>query len=390
MDDKLSVTLATRRKETWFFALLPWIPVLYFRALAFFGQWRNLDVRFRRLLLIFAGCEVVAGLLAPVPWLSAPLGGARAALMIALILLGYHLKQSQVFRPLMYGYLALFVTALVSQYLTFGGGMFTERLGHPLYYYVPLGLLATITIWLLVFWFQGPLWLRVLGSLGAFAILILTASRGPLLALVVGLTVAGLMHPKSRKPLVGMFLVVLATLVLLKFSPDSSLNLYVERFLNSNLSGRDQVWASAWKAFLEHPWGGVGPYQLGYHLSLFKDLQGGCQLTPWLEANGIHCPSILVYFQGAWLIAHNFVLHSLGEAGVIGTLPLLVLYVWAGMYVFRSRDVFLVALYSGFMTMNLIDATTLVPDMHYGALFWMGIGMACWQVQNRRQESVTE
>ncbi len=148
----------------------------------------------------------------------------------------------------------------------------------------------------------------------------------------------------------------------------------IERYSSLKLSGRDRVWQGALDAIHAYPLGGVGPYQLGPWLDYLY--RGGCNLWAGAAHLGLSCPSWLEPFHGAWLIAHNLLLHALGETGVIGTTGYLALLALLGYAAVRSREPLLVAIFFGYLVMSLVDNPMAVPSLHFAEVFWVTGGMA--------------
>ena len=113
------------------------------------------------------------------------------------------------------------------------------RLGHPYYYVVSLGLVAVISLWLVLFWQGGRLWWRVSAGLLALLTLLAAGSRGPTLALIFGSLAAVLLagrRGKRRWVLLPLGLVAATVLIV------SSFNLPVNpvtRLLSDQTSGRN-------------------------------------------------------------------------------------------------------------------------------------------------------
>ncbi|EYB66765.1 O-antigen polymerase [Deinococcus phoenicis] len=359
----------------WLIALVPVFPPLYLAALGCLGQLRTLPLTARSVLFFFASTQLVAALFTPRPLLSLGLAAGRTLLILSMIAAGVYLRESRNLRPLLWGQLVIFATAWGYTLATQGFAGVQERLGHPYYYIVSLGLVAVVALWLVVFWQGGRLWWRVPAGLLALATFLAAGSRGPLLALVAGsgaaLAVAGragrwLLLPLAALALAGAAIVVFD----LPVQP-------VSRLLSDQLSGRDLIWRDALSGWLTHPWGGVGPYQGGPYLTyLFKDL---CQLTPTLGRNDVPCPAWLETFYGVWSTAHNAWLHWLLETGGIGTLGLLAVMGYGGWLILRGGDLMLNALFFGYTAMNLVDVVVAVPSQHFAELWWatVGMGLAC-------------
>lgn len=369
-----SASQAARPKWVpWIVALVPVFPPLY---LAAFGAWsslRDLPRTARTVLLVCAALQLAAALFTPRPLESLALAALRLVFFAAMIAAGLYLKDSRHLRPLVWGYASVFAVAWGYELLTHGTARLLEaRLGHPFYYTVSLGLIAVTTLWLLVSWKGAAPWWRF--GLGGVALLTLvaTGSRGPFLALAIGAVLAVLVGNLRYLRALGVTaLIVVAALGLVPGVRDFAL---VERFANGNLSGRDQVWAGALRAFGDSPIGGQGPYQIGPYIKFLYDDR--CVVTAALAEAGQTCPAWLEPYRGVWLTAHNLFLHSLAETGVLGTLGLLLLLAYAARAVWRTRDGLIVSIFFGYLGISLVDVVTVGPSPHFAELFWLVVGMA--------------
>lgn len=341
-------------------------------ALSCLRQLRTLPVTARYVLFFFASTQLIAALLTPRPLLSLGLAAGRTLLILAMIAAGVYLRDSRNLHPLLWGQLVIFVTAWGYTLSTQGLAGVQERLGHPYYYVVSLGLVAVVALWLIVFWKGGGLWWRLAAGFLALGTFLAAGSRGPLLALGVG-SLAALAFMGRRRwwiLLPGVLALGLATLT-------ATLNLPlepVERLLNDQTTGREYVWRDAVEGWRTSPLGGVGPYQGGPYLTyLFKD---GCQLTPTLERNDIACPESLSRWSSVWLIAHNAWLHWLLEAGVIGLLGLVVVMGYTLWRAVQLSDPFVLAVLFGYTAMNVVDVVIAVPSQHFAELWWVCVGIS--------------
>jgi len=368
------------RHLAWLIALVPLFPPLFAAALGTLGRLRDLNRTVQLVLGGFLVAQLVAALFTPQPLLSVPLALARAALLLAMIAAGVYLRDSRWLRPLLWGHLAVFVTAWVFTLVTVGPSLGPAgRLSHPLYYFVSLGLVSAVSLLILVSWKGASPWWRF--PAGALAVLTLVASgsRGALVALAVGSLAAVLAG--NLRYLRALGLVVLTGVLAVGVVPDLRASLPVEggaapatNLTSTNLSGRDEVWEGAIRAWQASPVGGQGPYQAGPFLDFL--VRDRCQLSPALEDAGVNCPAWLDRFRGVWSTAHNVVLHSLAETGVIGTLGLLALFVLGAVATWRVRDGLLLAIFWGFMAMNVVDVVTALPSPHFSELFWVAVGIA--------------
>lgn len=324
---------------------------------------------------VYVLSQLLAAILTPAPGASVFLAAARSLFVLALLTAGAWLGDIRRLQPLLLGLALVFLTAIVSSTLAYGADVLNLRLKHPYYTEVSLGLAGAVAVLLVVSWNDGNRWVRLLLILLAFTVMALSGSRGALVALLAG-AVAGIWQGnKKLLPALagGIGLVILST-ALSKLAVAAKA---VERLFSFTLTGRDRFWADAWNVFLSHPWGGVGPYQLGPYL---KSLYWGqCQLWPLLERIGMVCPAWLERFSGAWIIAHNIFLHQLGETGVIGTAGFMLLLLWIGYAVWKARHPLLSAVFVLYMVMGLVDVPTAVPSLFLAEFFWVSMGMALAQ-----------
>ncbi len=354
-------------------ALVPIFPPLYLAALGCLGQLRTLPLTARYILFFFASTQLVAALFTPRPLLSLGLAAARTLLILAMIAAGVYLRDSRNLRPLLWGQLVIFATAWGYTLWTQGLAGVQERLGHPYYYIVSLGLVAVVALWFTVFWRGGRLGWRLPAGLLALATFLAAGSRGPLLALGVGSLAALAFAGRQRR----LWVLLPGALALGVAALTTTLNLPlepVERLLNDQTSGREYVWQDAVQGWQTSPIGGVGPYQGGPYLTyLFKD---GCQLTPTLERNDIACPESLSRWSSVWLIAHNAWLHWLLETGVVGLSGVVVLMVFALWRAIQLGDPFVLAVLFGYTAMNVVDVVIAVPSQHFAELWWVAVGIS--------------
>lgn len=360
------------RQVGWLIALIPVFPPLYLVAFGALGRLKTLPLAPRYLLLFFATSQLVAALFTPRPLLSLGLAAARTLLILAMIAAGVYLRDSRNLRPLLWGQLVIFMTAWGYTLLTQGWTGIQNRMGHPLYYVVSLGLVAVLALWITVFWHDKGWWRWPVGGV-ALITLLAAGSRGPLLTLGVGSLAALALTGWQRR----WWVLLPAVLILGAVVANASLNLPfkpVERLLNDQTSGREYVWRDAVRGWNTSPIGGVGPYQGGPYLAyLFKD---GCRLTPSLSRNGIICPDGLNRWSSVWLTAHNAWLHSLLETGVIGLIGLVAVMGYALWRAALIGDPMIVAVLYGFTAMNIVDVVVAVPSQHFAELWWAVVGLS--------------
>jgi len=370
-DRMLSMSAAWR----WVLALLPIFPPVYLSFFWFLRFWRTVSPLVQKVLMVFVISQLLAALLTPNPLLSFALSLLRAVFMVSLVLAGVQLRKSRFLHYLLIGYAVTFTAAFISSFYTSGGVFLLRRIMHPYYTTVSLGLSAVIALWILLDWRDGKWYLRLpLGAL-ALAILAFSGSRGAVAALTVGIAAAALL--RDRRYLWGLGAVAgLLGIAYAVLNSGTRVTAF-SRFFSLRLSGRAEVWEGAIKAFDAHPWGGVGPYQLGPWLSTYY--QKGCHLWKGAVRLGLSCPAWVERLNGAWLIAHNSFLQALGETGVVGTFGFAILLGFIGYAVVRSRNSLLAAIYFGVLAMSLVDNPMNVPSLHFAEVFWIAGGMALAQ-----------
>jgi len=364
-----------QRLRNYLLALMPAFPPVYaVFALAGLFKLPALPRRLKAFLLLVAGLQFLAALATPQPLVSLALAAARMVLIYGLMGMGLLLASARPFVYLLAGLSLVYISALVVSLHTYGYMLFDRtRLIHPYYNSVSLGLAAALGLLIIAVQSRRLPWALslVVGSLAA-VVLLLSGSRGALVALLAGSAAAALLDQGLRRRLFGILGSTLAAVILL----GRWIHIFpVNRLLNwTYLSNRDVVWKGALDTFLSHVWGGVGPYQLGLYLHI-KHVRG-CHLSILKYIWGPGCRDGLGVFDVARVAAHNTLLHSLAETGVIGTAGWLLLYGLIGYAVWRARDPLIAAIFFGFMAMGFVDNPTLVPSYSLAETFWIAAGVA--------------
>ena len=358
----------------WLIALAPVFPPLTSLVFAALRYWRRLGGPAQAVIALFLASQLLAALLTPNPLLSLALAALRGLFVVSLLLLGVFLRDQSWLRYLLFGAAVVSLTALLSSYAAYGPHFYARRLIHPYYTTSALGVTAAITIWLVLDWERASPWLRSLLGLLGLAVLMLSGSRGAILALGTGALAAALVGGRSFLLAIGAGVFFLAARYVQLWKAGWAAEFH--RMFSLNPSGRNEVWQRAWEAFSSHPWGGVGPYQLG------PWLEPGAQIPArWqqLLPAGLHLPGWTASLAGFWLLAHNVFLHSLAETGLIGTAGYLALLVFVGYAVLRARQPLLAAIYFGMLAMSLVDNPITVPSLFFAEVFWVAGGMALAQ-----------
>jgi O-antigen ligase len=357
---------------SWLIAFVPIFPPLYLVAFGCLNLLRTLPMTARWVLFFFTSTQLVAALFTPRPLLSLGLAAARTLLILAMISAGIYLRDSRNLRPLLWGQLVIFATAWGYTLATQGIAGVQARLGHPYYYIVSLGLVAVVALWFVLFWRGGSLWWRIPAGVFSMLTFLAAGSRGPMLALIMGSLAAAILN--ARRQLWWLLVPMLTVAMVVAASSSLHLPLKpVERLLNDQTTGREEVWREAIQGWQFSPVGGVGPYQGGpYLIYLVKD---GCELTPTLSRNKIVCPAALNNISAAWLIAHNAWLHWLLETGVVGFCGLLTVMSYAVVCTVRQRQPIAMAVMFGWIAMNIVDVVIALPSPHFAELWWVIVGI---------------
>jgi O-antigen ligase len=353
--------------------LIPWLaalPTLYVispLALLALPQLRRLPRVVWWILAFYALSQQLPALFSPEPLLASLLALARTALMFGLIGVGVLLARTGRLRWLGWGLLIVYVTALTSTLLG-GTDLLIQRLSHPYMTPITLGLAGALGLWLSVFTGGRLLWRVPLGLL-ALGVLLLSGSRGPLAAALVG-CVAGLVMRRGRRMALG----VLAGAALLAggFYLGSRLEVgAITRLGSADTTGRDTVWYNTLTVIRSAPWSGVGSYRLGTRLA---PPGGSCELFVSAGGEVPTCPAWVEKLGNPWLIAHNVSLQQLAETGPLGLLGLFVLLGAVAAASLQSRDPLAVAVISGLLVATANDNTLLVPSPFFAEVFWVVAG----------------
>ncbi|OLV15619.1 conserved membrane spanning protein [Deinococcus marmoris] len=366
-----------RRLQYLWLALIPVVPLVAPLAFGALASLRRLPRPWLALISVFVFLQVIAATLTPDPLVSVPLAFLRAAYTVALITAGFVLGSAGALRPALIGYGVVAVTAFITTLSIYGYGpqALGERLAHPYYTSVSLGLAGTLGLLLAITWKGGPLAWRVLGGGLSLGLFLWSGSRGPLIALTAGLL--AVLATSFRIQWKATLLTVGAAAALVFALQGTQGSAITGRFMENALNGRDAFWTDALDTARAHPWGGVGPYQLGPHLST-QYHQGDTNCSFWLkeEVYGLKsCPAIVNRFRGAWLIAHNTAFHLLGESGVIGLSGWLALMGALALAAWRSGDPLVNALTWAAAGMGLVDNPTLLPNLGHAELYWLASGI---------------
>ncbi|THF87134.1 O-antigen ligase family protein [Deinococcus sp. KSM4-11] len=314
----------------------------------------------------YALSQQLPALLTPDPLLASVLALGRTALMLGLIAAGAFLGSSRQLGVMGFGLALAYVTAL-GVALVRGEPLLAQRLTHPYMTSITLGLLGAAGLWIALF-ATGRVWWRVPLGASGLAILLLSGSRGPLAAAVIG-AVLGLAVRSGRRLALG--LVIGAAALTGAYVAGQQLGIpALERLNTTDSSGRDVIWYSALSVIHSAPLGGVGSYLLGDRLAPPGD---PCTLWPTPEG-AAPCPAWIARLGHPWLIAHNVTLQQLAETGPLGLLGLFVLLGVVVAAAALQRDALGIAVLTGLLVATANDNTLLVPGPFVGELFWITAG----------------
>ncbi len=265
--------------------------------------------------------------------------------------------------PLGYGLFLLYISALLVSFSIHGELVREERLLHPFHSPVGLGFMGSLGV-LLALHLRYPWPFRVMLGFMGVLVLLLTASRGGLLALALGGAASLIFHRRGWMALAAVGLVL---------SLAAGLEVPIaQRFFQAHLSGREGLWLKAYEVFQAHPWTGVGPYLFGNELKgvLLKE----CFLFPFWEVRGTECPDALRPLGGLWTFAHNHFLQALGESGLLGAAGLVILA--GGFLAAAWGEGLLFSLLMAYLAMGMVDNPFHVPSSFRGEVFFLLGGVA--------------
>lgn len=334
------------------------IGLKYLRLVPRTGQW---------LLAIYAVSQLLPALISPSPLESSLLALLRTLFISGLCGLGAKWQHSERLMPLGMGLMVVMATAVVTTIMS-ATPLLAARLSHPYMTSITLGLAGAVCLWLGLFG-QGQRWWRVALSVIGVALLLLSASRGPLLAALVG-SAAGLLVRSNRRVILGAGATLLLGSVLAVLSSQGGHDL-LSRLVQADSNGRDLVWATTLSAIQSEPLSGVGSYLLGRHL---QPPSTYCEM--WIGPNGtLTCPEWVQNLGSPWLIAHNGPLQQLAETGPVGLLGLFLLIGSVLFTALTSRDALGSAVLTGLLLATATDNTLIVPSPFFAEAFWLVAGV---------------
>jgi len=211
-------------------------------------------------------------------------------------------------------------------------------------------------------------WLKVLLAVVAIAVIyvvLMAASRGALLSMIVAATVTlfvGMKNVSVGKVigfvLVGIVAVIVVGISVLPLIPQDNLErIMINSILEDAGSGRSSIWSSAWNSFIN---GDVWRMLIGYGYGRFD---------------------VVTEFGGADMMMHNQLLQQLISYGIVG-LSLYIALVFRAWLEFRSRFREYYGVFIGIMVMSM----TLTMGASYKIL-WTVLFMALMQNPDGEQTS---
>lgn len=200
----------------------------------------------------------------------------------------------------------------------------------------------------------GSKWLGFF-SLGlALVMVVLSGSRAALLALLGAVPIWF-----SRLGSRWSYIPLMLSGVLVVLALYSGLSSHLERLSTvtdlsyTNNQSRLEIWAVAWRAFLEHPLTGIG---IGEFQFYYRD-----HVPPnAIERDATH--------------AHNLFLNVLAEAGLLGLLGFLILWGGVVVRVWQLRQWGVLIIIAVAVVMNLFDYTWFYAGVHYP--LWVAVAWA--------------
>ncbi len=350
-------------------ALLAPLYVISPLALLALPQLKKLPTTARYILAFYAVSQQIPALFAPEPLLASVLALARTLLMFGLMGVGVTLGNSERLKPFALGLGVVFVTALVYSVLG-GADVLTSRLNHPYMTPITLGLAGAFGVWIALFT-KGTLFWRVPLGLGGLIVLLLSGSRGPLAAALIG-CLAGFVVQRGRR-VAGALLLGAVLLAGGVYVGDRLGVSAISRLSSADTTGRDLVWYNTLTVIRSQPWSGVGSYRLGRYLAPPGD---SCTLFPKTDGTADLCPTWVKNLGNPWLIAHNAPLQQLAETGPLGLLGLFLLLGVTVVASIQNRSALGLAFVTGLLTATVNDNTLMLPSPFFAEVFWITCGLS--------------
>lgn len=361
------------------------IPAMYFltplTSLAL-PALRRLPRAAQFVLLVYALSQQVPALFSPEPVLASLLALARTALMIGMVAVGVVIGTSERLKSVTYGLIIIYLTTLIFSLIS-GLNPLASRLIHPYMTSVAIGIAGAYGIWIALF-IGGSLWWRWILGMSGLGILLLSGSRGPLIAALAGV-LAGFAVQRIQNVVIG--LLITTGLFFGSVYVGERFDLEpIGRLTTTDTTGRDVIWYNALTLIRAHPWSGVGSYRLG------KYLAGPAQACPQVQTNpsAAHCPDWVQHLGTLWFIAHNVTMHQLAESGPLGLFGLFLLLASIVGSTLTSGQPLASAVIFGMLISNFTDNTLLLPSPFFGELFWVvaGIQLLHFRVFSWRESTI--
>ena len=352
----------------WLALLAPFYP-LSSLSLFFVPEIKKLHRTALVILSFYFFSQLIPAFFSPDPYLAIILTVLRSLLMFGLIGIGIRIGEVNSLKYLGFGLIVVYITALLNSWSN-GLDLFSGRLNHPYMTSITLGIAGALGIWLAVFQENKFLWRLCLFILAA-TVLLLSGSRGPLLAAAIGLAfgIFAKYGTQKLKVAAGVFFsLILMISVLLKKEAIFSLS----RLQSLDSTGRDVIWNTTLDVIRSHPMGGVGTYLLGKYLAIQGE---GCQFFVDVRGAASHCPVWLENLGSPWLIAHSLVLQQLAETGPLGLLGLLILIGLILQITLLRRKPLEIAIVTGLLMTTVVDNTLIVPSPFFAEVFWIVAGI---------------
>ncbi|WP_189093484.1 O-antigen ligase family protein [Deinococcus ruber] len=320
------------------------------------------------ILLCYALTQQVAALLAPEPILASALALVRSLLIGGLVGIGVLVQRAALLKPLGAGLLIVYLSAALYGAAN-GFNFLTGRLSHPYMTAIALGLSGVFGIWLALF-ASGRWWWRLPLGVAGLVILLLSGSRGPLLATFIGCLVGFGIRRGIQAAMGALF----GSLLLLSgvYVGDRLGISAVTRLVSSDTTGRDVVWYDTLSVIHSYRLAGVGSYRLGKYLT---SPSNPCSLFLGPDGVPLHCPAWLAHLDNPWLIAHNLTLQQWAETGPLGLAGFFILLGLIGYATLQGQNPLAGAIISGMLVSTITDNTILVPNPFFAEVFWIVAGM---------------
>lgn len=288
----------------------------------------------------------------------------RSILMLSFITIGFAYDQKMIIKGMIFG---SFVTSLISILYTLLSDVdiYRGRLSHPFMTSTSLGIIAAFGC-VAMFYYLQKYKILTLPLFITFLVVILSGSRSALIFLGMSFLVVIIKYKYNLLKIFSLAAIALCAILL----AENSQFYFLNRLISSDSTSRNIVWYNSISSLSIESIMGHGMYQLGSTIGFGVE---GCSL--WSSSMTSNCPVWLERLSGFWIYAHNGLLQSYFESGILGVLGLLMIISMSIINGIASKQYLAISILIGLLFVNSFDNTWIVPSAGVSEMFWIVIGI---------------